>query len=185
MDKSEWRKDMITTLKQLPVEDKKQIEEKLLANLVNSPLWKSAKVIGITVSQGFEWNTKPIIEAAWKSEKSVCVPKCIPDEKKLMFYQINSFEQLEVVYYSLLEPIPDDTIFIPKKEIDLLVVPGLVFDKNGYRIGFGGGYYDRFLADFPNKTVSLLSTLQLIDRINADQYDLPVHHLITENGMLT
>lgn len=162
---------------------RKQNEQKLMEHLLESELWKQAAMIGITMAQAFEWNTKPIIEAAWDQGKKVCIPKCNPQEKKLTFYQLQNYDQLEVVYYNLLEPKPSETEKTEKMKIDLLIVPGIVFDKQGFRIGFGGGYYDRFLTDFANETVSLASTMQLVDHVPSESFDIPVKHIITENGM--
>lgn len=184
MLKSELRKAMTDFLKKMPEREKRDIEEKILQNLLSSSLWKDARTIGVTVSQGFEWNTGPIIESGWEQGKTICVPKCMPKEKKLVFYELGDFDQLEKSYYNLLEPKTDKTTRVEKPQIDLLIVPGLVFDKNGYRIGFGGGYYDRFLADFPNKTVSLAHSGQIREGLPIDSYDIPVQHLITETGKI-
>lgn len=178
MDKKELRQSTIHKIKQLQAVEKRQIEECLTHQLIRTALWKQANTIGVTMSQGFEWNTKAIIEQAWKEHKTVCIPKCEPNEKKLTFYQLDTYDQLEIVYYNLLEPKPEPERQIDKKGIDLLIVPGILFDEQGYRIGFGGGYYDRYLADFPNNTVSLLCTLQLVDNIPAESFDIPVQHLI-------
>ncbi|WP_370642262.1 5-formyltetrahydrofolate cyclo-ligase [Virgibacillus salidurans] len=183
LDKLQLRKSAIEKLKNIPEKTKQTIEKQLIDHLVNSTLWKEADTVGITMSQGFEWDTTAIIEAAWKQNKIVCVPKCIPQEKKLTFYQLDSYDQLEVVYYNLMEPKPNETREIDKAAIDLLIVPGLLFDKGGFRIGFGGGYYDRFLMDYPNETVSLLHGSQLVEKIPREEFDLPVKHLITEDGI--
>src|SRR5690625_4415615 len=142
---------MIGKLKNLSVQEKKGIEQKLFFHLVCSKYWKQANVIGITISQMYEWNTKPIIQKAWKNDKRIVIPKCFPKDKKIEFYQFESYEQLEIGFYNLLEPNTDKCEIIEKSKIDLLVVPGLVFDKRGYRIGFGGGYYDRYLNEFCNQ----------------------------------
>lgn len=184
MEKSQLRKQMAHTLQLIPLFKRKNIEDQLLNHLCAQNFWKNATIIGITISQDSEWNTRPIIEAAWQQGKKVCVPKCYPDKKKLSFYQIESYEQLEVVFYNLQEPIPNETTYIDKKHIELLIVPGLVFDQNGFRIGFGGGYYDRFLKDFTNPTVSLISKRQLVDRVPREHFDIPVQHIITEDGKL-
>ncbi|WP_373892819.1 5-formyltetrahydrofolate cyclo-ligase [Virgibacillus sp. CBA3643] len=183
MDKLQLRKSTIAKLKNIPEEDKQAIERKLAERLVSSTLWNEADRVGITMSQGFEWDTTPIIEAAWEHNKIVCVPKCIPQEKKLTFYQLDSYDQLEVVYYNLLEPKPVETRKIDKAAIDLLIVPGLIFDKGGFRIGFGGGYYDRFLMDYPNETASLLHGSQLVEKVPTEEFDLAINHLITEDGI--
>ncbi|MGY0692915.1 5-formyltetrahydrofolate cyclo-ligase [Virgibacillus sp. FSP13] len=184
LDKSQMRKAMIAQLKQMSNEQKQIIEHKLIENLITSDYWKQATSIGITISQAFEWNTRPIIEAAWKQGKSVCVPKCQPKEKRLVFYQFHTYDQLETVYYSLLEPKPEETLRVEKKQIELLIVPGILFDKNGFRIGFGGGYYDRFLNDFPNETISLTSEQQVVDHLPSESFDIPVNHLMTEKTLI-
>src|SRR5699024_4170301 len=133
---------------------KNKIEQKLFQQLVTSKLWKHANIIGTTISQSYEWNTEPVIRTAWEDGKTVAIPKSIPEKKKLKYYHFKSYDQLEVAHYNLLEPKPSDSERIKKCMIDLLIVPGLLFDKKGFRIGFGGGYFDRFLINFPNISVS-------------------------------
>ncbi|WP_231889846.1 5-formyltetrahydrofolate cyclo-ligase [Oceanobacillus sp. Castelsardo] len=183
LNKTELRKRTINKLKYLSEDEKLEIEQQLRNNLLGSDIWQKAKTIGITISQGVEWDTTTLIEKAWDERKAVCVPKCLPN-KEMVFYLINDFHQLEKGLYEILEPNPKKTSKVKKQNIDLLIVPGVVFDQNGYRIGFGGGYYDRFLVDFPNETISLASHLQVIDRIPTDFYDLPVKCIITEEGMI-
>jgi 5-formyltetrahydrofolate cyclo-ligase len=112
------------------------------------------------------------------------VPKCFPGERKLQFYVLKDFNDLEPWAYNLLEPNPNKAKAIEKDLIHLLIVPGVVFDNNGYRIGFGGGYYDRFLADYPNETLSIVWSRQIITNVPTEQYDIPVNHIITEKGVL-
>ncbi|WP_340001904.1 5-formyltetrahydrofolate cyclo-ligase [Oceanobacillus sp. FSL K6-0127] len=184
MDKTKLRKEAIDRLKKIAMHEKKKIEDQLKERLLSSELWKNANTIGMTIAQDFEWATGSIIEAGWKQNKRIVVPKCIPVDKQLHFYAINTFNQLESVYFDLLEPIPDRKRFVAKKDIDLLIVPGILFDKHGYRIGFGGGYYDRFLVDFNQKTVSLCSDEQLVDHIPKEKHDLPVQYVITANKII-
>lgn len=182
MDKKELRKETIHNLKNLSDDDKLNIEKGMLEHLQKLRVWKRARTIAITISQGFEWNTKPIIELAWAEGKRVCVPKCTPEGRKLTFHAFTSYDQLEVVYYNLLEPKADETEVIEKNGIDLIVVPGLLFDKRGYRVGFGGGYYDRYLQGYKNRTVSLVSEeLQLVDEVPNESFDIPVECIVTEN----
>lgn len=174
------RATVIKRLKGISGSEKQYIEQNLSNQLINSSIWDCADTIGITMAQGFEWDTRKIIEIAWSQNKTICVPKCSPKDKRLTFYQLDSYDQLEVVYYNLLEPKSEVSVEVEKIAINLLIVPGIVFDKEGYRIGFGGGYYDRFLSDFPNETISLSSTIQLVDHIPSESFDIPVHHLITD-----
>lgn len=184
MNKTELRKTTIMQLKNISDAERNVIEDKLLNNLLAYDGWKQARSIGVTVSNGFEWSTRPIIETAWKEHKVVYVPKCLPKMRKMDFYQIHTYDQLEIVYYNLLEPKPDACKKVDKQNIDLLIVPGLLFDQQGYRVGFGGGYYDRYLADFPNHTVSLASANQVVRNVPAESFDIPVDTIITDKGSI-
>lgn len=184
LDKKQLRKVAKEKLAGIPDDERKEINVKLFRNLNATDWWKEAAVIGVTVSGDLEWDTKPIIRQAWQEGKTVAVPKCIPETRKLDFYKLEDFNQLEESFFQLLEPIPEQTEKLEKHSIELLVVPGLLYDARGYRIGFGGGYYDRFLANFPNRTVSILHSEQLIDEIPNEPYDVPVQQLITENGVV-
>lgn len=184
MDKENLRQSMIRKLKQLPKEERNRFEQQLVNHLLSSPLWRNSQVIGVTIHQSLEWTTEPIIQAGWEQDKTIAVPKCYPETKRLSFYKFTSYDELEIVYYNLKEPKPEQTKHIHKNDIELLIVPGLVFDQQGYRIGFGGGYYDRFLEDFKQATVSLLGSFQLIDKVPTQSYDIPVDHIITEKGLI-
>nr|WP_231495807.1 5-formyltetrahydrofolate cyclo-ligase [Paucisalibacillus sp. EB02] len=182
MKKEELRKQTIDMLKKLTPEQKSEINVQLQHQLFQSDLWRQAKTIGVTISRGFEWDTHRIIEVGWEQGKTIAVPKCDPKGKSLEFYQLHSFDELETVYYNLLEPKPVEQNRIHKEVMDLIIVPGIVFDQNGYRIGFGGGYYDRFLNSYEGTTVSLLSKTQLMDITPFESFDIPVKHLLTEDG---
>ena len=175
---------IIQELQTKTAHEKQKIEKSINTTLFTSEVWKKSKVIGITIAKDIEWDTKSIIKEAWEQEKTVCIPKTYPDERKLIFYQINSFRQVEKQYHGLWEPIPEVAMALEKDQIDLLIVPGLAFNKAGYRLGFGGGYYDRFLVDFPHETVSLLSQSQLINKIPVEKFDKPVKYLIVENEIM-
>ncbi|CQR46847.1 5-formyltetrahydrofolate cyclo-ligase family protein [Paraliobacillus sp. PM-2] len=176
--KSVLREETKQKLIQLSQEKKQIIQEKLYSKLWVTPDWNQAEIIGLTISQGYEWDTKPIIEEAWKQGKKVVVPKCYPKQKHLIFYQLEDFNQLETVYYQLQEPDPNQTIEISSDCIDLVIVPGLVFDYNHYRIGHGGGYYDRFLENFKGTTISLAWSEQLIRSIPVEPFDISINELI-------
>ncbi|MFD1363053.1 5-formyltetrahydrofolate cyclo-ligase [Lentibacillus salinarum] len=184
LEKKELRKHIIQRLQTIPDADRASIEEALTGHLVSSAVWQQADVIGITVSHGLEWNTEPIIQTAWKEGKTVCVPKCHPENRQMDFYIIHDYDQLETVYYKLREPIPEKTEKVAKQAIDLLVVPGLLFDREGYRVGFGGGYYDRFLTDFVHDKLALAANCQVVEKLPAEPFDIPVDAIITENGFL-
>lgn len=184
MDKESLRKGMIAALIKIPLLKRKKINYQLHAQLFESNFWKNAKVIGITLSQELEWDTYTVVRKAWKEGKKVCVPKTIPQTKELHFYQIDNFDQVESGFFDIEEPIPSRCKRVDALAIDLLIVPGVVFTKEGYRIGFGGGYYDRFLKEYTGTTLSLVHSKQLMNNMPIEPHDIPVQYLITENEII-
>lgn len=184
MSKEALRKAMLNTLSQMTEMERKNVEKAIQRHLFDSSLWKQAETVGVTLSMDKEWDTKAIIEHAWLEGKKVCVPKSIHKTRGLHFYEITSFKQVEKGYFNLSEPIVSETERIEDSAIDLLIVPGLVFTDSGYRIGFGGGYYDRFLEDFGQTTLSLMHSTQQVDFFPIEAHDIPVQHLITEKGLI-
>src|SRR5699024_694729 len=164
--------------------ERKKIEKNMLNHLIHTTAWENAQTIGITISKGFEWDTTAIIEKAWEQNKIICAPKCYPTKRKLVFYRLHSFEDLEVVYYNLKEPKPIEENKVEKGNLDMVIVPGLLFDKSGFRIGFGGGYYDRFLTDYRGKTVALTCSQLLTDNIPKESHDIAVQQIITEEDII-
>ncbi|MCT8139730.1 5-formyltetrahydrofolate cyclo-ligase [Anaerobacillus sp. CMMVII] len=179
MEKVYLRNKMKQRLAEMNEADYWQQSKKIREKLFNSTEWSEAKTIGITISTGREVDTLAIIEEAWQTNKRVVVPKCYPQKRELKFYQINSFTEVEDSFYSLKEPIISITKLVQKEDIDLVVVPGIIYDQRGYRIGYGGGYYDRFLSDYPNKTISLAFEMQIVEEVPAEEHDIAVEKLIS------
>ncbi|QFT89839.1 putative 5-formyltetrahydrofolate cyclo-ligase [Bacillus sp. THAF10] len=180
--KEQMRQQMkarLSTISQREYELKsKMIQERFFT----SKEWKNAATIGVTISRIPEVDTKNIIEAAWGEGKRVAVPKCYPKNKEMTFFSIEGFHQLETVYFGLKEPIVEETAPMGKNMMDMLLVPGLIFDTAGYRIGFGGGYYDRFLIDFTGHKFALAFQEQIVNQVPKENYDIPVHKIMTNEG---
>lgn len=185
VEKKELRIEIKDRLRILTKNLYEQQSNKIAQTLYHDDFWKTANTVGITVSNPPEVDTYKIIRKAWEEGKRVAVPKCFPKERKMDFRILEDFSQLESVYFNLLEPIEAKTILIDPKEIDLLLVPGLAFSKDGYRLGFGGGYYDRFLISFNGNTVSLAFHQQIVSKIPKEVHDIPVMKIITDEGSYT
>lgn len=164
--------------------DSRELNSKRISeNLFTQPEWIHANIIGLVLSKKFEVDTINIIKQAWKEGKKVAIPKCIPKGRKMEFYIFTSFEQTEVVYYGLQEPIVEQTEFIASESIDTIVVPGLAFSKEGSRLGFGGGYYDRYLSTYGGNMLALVYECQLSDEIPMEEHDIVIPKIITENNV--
>ncbi len=156
MNKKQLRQDMREKLSsiQKPIYEDKSY--KIAQKLFEEPSWTKAETVGITLSNPPEVDTYQIIRKAWELGKTVVVPKCDPKTKKLNFRCLEHFSQLESVFFGLYEPIESTTRKVNDAEIDLLIVPGLIYYKERLPVGFGGGYYDRFLSELPEETKFLL-----------------------------
>lgn len=170
---------MLGELKKLTKPQYEHYSYEIAKQLFVDALWQEANTIGITVSNHPEVDTYQIIRKAWEQGKRVVVPKCHPKEKQMSFHELKQFTQLESVFYGLLEPIEALTPKVDAADIDLLIVPGLAYSSKGYRLGFGGGYYDRFLSTYKGRTVSLAFPIQLKEDIPIQDHDLPVNKIIT------
>lgn len=184
LNKRELRNCILNELQDLDIAEINRIELNIMKKLFAHPFWKQANRIGITLSYRNEWNTVPIIERAWSEGKEICVPKTDHVNKRLLFYKITQFDDIEVGFAHIREPNPERTALVRKHELDLVIVPGVVFDRSGYRIGYGGGYYDRFLQHFTSNTLSLCSEMQLVPTLPVEPHDIPVHYLITDKNVI-
>lgn len=182
MDKHTLRREMITRLRNLDENKKKRWMEKIEKSLYKQTEWKHAKTIGITISNSFELPTKDIIETAWDEQKYVAVPLCDPENRQMEFYVIRSLNDLQEGYAGLKEPMKVCEK-VNQDMIDLLVVPGICFDKRLYRIGQGGGFYDRFLQAYQGSTISLAYGIQVLPDIPKEPFDIPVKKLITNESI--
>ncbi|WP_261129467.1 5-formyltetrahydrofolate cyclo-ligase [Bacillus sp. Marseille-Q3570] len=183
-EKKERRKSTQKKLAGLSKSSKHSDEEKLRQQLFELDVWERSKTVGLTVSRGNEIDTYPIIEKAWQQGKTVVVPKCKAADHSMDFRKLTSFDELETVYFGLKEPIVSKTEVVEPSRIDLLVVPGLLYDQEGFRIGFGGGYYDRYLKRYTGVTLSLLHTVQLTDRVPRESFDQPVEILVLPDKLI-
>ncbi|HDR7780420.1 MULTISPECIES: 5-formyltetrahydrofolate cyclo-ligase [Bacillus] len=183
-EKVRLRKQIIEHMNSLSEERYTTLSEQIAFSLYAQKEWAEAKTIGITLSMENEVNTYSIIEKAWEEGKRVVVPKCNKGTRTMSFRQISNFDQLEIVYMNLREPIPARTEEVNADDIDLQIVPGVAYTERGERIGYGGGYYDRYLVHYKGKTLSLAYSFQMVDHIPVEPFDKNVEKIITEKGTM-
>ncbi|SDH49482.1 5-formyltetrahydrofolate cyclo-ligase [Alteribacillus persepolensis] len=162
------------------ISDIKQKSNQIYENLFLWDCWKKAASVAVTIASQHEIDTKPIIEKGWEQGKTIACPKVIPDKRTMEFYQISSFQQTHSDYAGIMAPDPEVTSRISAEYFDLVIVPGLAFDKEKYRIGFGGGFYDRFLAGTSVTTCGLALDFQVFETIPKEEHDIALTALITE-----
>lgn len=147
--------------------------------------FRAADVVLTYLSFGSEVDTRRIISAAWDTNKIVAIPRCVPGARHMRWYRINALEGLERSTFGVEEPplIQENEQSLNTGERMLAIVPALTFDYAGYRLGYGGGYYDTFLAGFTGASVGIcLEELMSDDLRGAGvvaSHDLPVQLVVT------
>ena len=178
--KSELRKQVLHEMKDLPREQKQAMDQALTDQFLEHPFYQEAKVIATYLSFPHEFQTQELIEQALKDGKKVLIPKTYP--KGRMDFVVYNPQQLVKTSFGLLEP-QGDLEVVDASQIDLIHVPGLAFTTEGYRIGYGGGYYDRYLKHFSGHTFSTIYPCQIKDFI-PEKHDIPVQEVLIDEGNL-
>ena len=178
--KAELRKQVLQEMKAIPREQKQAMDQALTDQFLKHPFYQEAKLIASYLSFPHEFQTQELIEQALKDGKKVLIPKTYP--KGRMDFVVYDPHQLVKTSFGLLEP-QGDLEVVDASQIDLIHVPGLVFTTEGYRIGYGGGYYDRYLKHFPGHTLSTIYPCQIQD-FSPENHDIPVQEVLIDEGNL-
>lgn len=178
--KAELRKKILQEMKAVPQKQKIAMDQALTERFLNHPVYQEAKVIATYLSFPHEFQTQGLIDQARKDGKKVLIPKTYP--KGRMEFVVYDPKQLAKTSFGLLEPQGDLEVVEPS-QIDLIHVPGLAFTTEGYRIGYGGGYYDRYLEHFAGHTMSTIYPCQ-VQEFNLENHDIPVQEVLTYEGNL-
>ena len=178
--KSELRKQVLQEMKAIPRTQKVTMDLALTERLLQHPFYQEAKIIATYLSFPHEFQTQELIEQALKDGKKVLIPKTYP--KGRMDFVVYDPQQLVKTSFGLLEP-QGDLEVVDASQIDLIHVPGLAFTREGYRIGYGGGYYDRYLKHFPGHTLSTVYPCQIRD-FSPENHDIPVQEVLIDERNL-
>ena len=175
MNKQELRKS-IREQKRAMTEAQIQEKSRLLGQLfAASALYRDAKTIYGYMPYNQEVRTVPMLEQAIRDGKRVAIPKCYGDEMRFIFME--DLSKVEKGYAGIPEPIEDAPI--ADDETALVLMPGLAFDPEGHRIGYGGGFYDKFLAKEPNHpTLALCYDFQMMEKLETEEFDIPVDQVL-------
>lgn len=157
----------------------KELEDKILKEkLLKNPLLHGVENIGISISMPLEVDTISIISSLWQMGKNVYIPRCLPKRKMEFTYYDENTKLVKTKFGVLENHDPDATV---KNDLDLIIVPGLAYglDKSS-RLGFGGGYYDRFLKKYNGQTLSLVNSIQNFRQTSwkVEEHDIPIGNLI-------
>jgi 5-formyltetrahydrofolate cyclo-ligase len=179
------RAEALAARRALTPEQASQKSTAILDRLRSLPEVESARALLVYVSsKDNEVDTLRLISSAIESGRKVLVPVAVTSTRKMVWSELRSLDELEPSTFSIMEPKEDCIRLVEHGETDAALVPGIAFDVAGHRIGYGGGYYDRFLASFSGKKVALAYELQVYESIPSEPHDLPVDVIATEDRII-
>ena len=161
--------------------ERRAIDEAIARNVAALPEFAAADAVFTYLSFGAEVDTRELIQRAWEAGKTVCLPRAVPGTREMRWYTVQSLDRLVRSSFGVEEP-PDDS----SREVHpadfarpVALVPGLAFDREGFRLGF----YDTFLPAFPGASIGLIRACQLVERLAVrDVHDAPVNIVALEQG---
>ena len=175
------RKQYLEKRRAMSSEDWARASEAICLRFEQSSLYHDCKTLLTYVSaKDNEVNTWAIIDDSLQNGIRVIVPVVVAGEKELRWAQIQSRKELACGRFGLLEPDLAQTHFVDVPANALCLTPGIAFTPDGWRIGYGGGYYDRFLAKFSGISLGLAFEIQMTSTLPSDTYDRRVHYVLTE-----
>lgn len=183
--KNELREEYKKIRNNINIKSKEQKTEEITKRFINTTQFKNAEIIAIYKSFSSEVSTEEIIKYALKSGKKIALPRV--NKSKLDFYEIKSIdEKLIKSNFGIEEPIENSKTFVDKQKIDLVIVPGLAFDKEKNRLGYGGGFYDRFLAGINALKIGICFDEQLLknETLPVKETDIKLDIIITDKEMV-
>lgn len=164
----------------MSLEEVRARSDHVIARLTGREVFLRAGCVASYVSVLNEVDTRTLIDLALDRGKRVAVPVLAPN-RTLIHREIHGLAELKPSGFGLLEPSGEDGAVVPPDAFDLVLVPGLAFDRAGNRVGFGGGYYDRFLSMANAVKIGLAYDFQFFDRLPAGPCDIPMDLVITES----
>ncbi len=179
------RREGLRKRKNLSAAEVAEKSNRIKHQLFSLPEFIDAQTILFYVSYGNEVSTHEMIQESTAQGKTTIVPKSNTRDNTLILSKLTAWDDLKPGAYGILEPASEKVVEVVADIIDVALVPGIVFDLQGNRIGHGKGYYDRLLQKMQGLSIGLAFEVQLIDVLPAEQHDVKVDKIITEGGVIT
>lgn len=182
--KKDLRRRIRETLSALSQEERRLSDQALFEGFLALPQVAAARTILLFYGVGIEPDTKQLFAPLLAAGKRVALPRILPERRmEARMVGAPGGDVLRTGALAIPEPSEDCPLLLPE-ELDLILVPALCCDRAGYRLGQGGGYYDRYLSAYQGATVTLCREIVLQERLPREEHDWPVQYLVTESGGL-
>ncbi len=182
--KKELRKKAREMRRSMSPEKKNILDRKIKNKLLNLWAVREAQTVLCYVSTEIEVDTRHFITELINMGKRVAVPRCEGEKAEMNFYYINSLDELSVGSFGVLEPDPQKSIMVGNTLKSVCIVPAFMFDKNGYRLGYGKGYYDRYLSRYEGSTIGICYSENLQAELFHGKYDRAVDLVVTDREII-
>ena len=183
--KKKMRAEAREMRRSLSPEKKTTLDRKIKNKLLNLWAVRECNKFLCYVSTDIEVDTREFIEALLQMGKKVAVPRCEGERSNMNFYYINSLDELTPGSFGVMEPDPLKHIMVGDTKDSICIVPAFMFDKSGYRLGYGKGYYDRYLSRYKGATIGICYSENLKEELFHGKYDRAVDMLVTEREILS
>ncbi|HPT34330.1 MAG: 5-formyltetrahydrofolate cyclo-ligase [Dethiobacteria bacterium] len=187
MTKRELRKQIFQRRDRLSGEEIREYSRQIARRLYGLPEYRESRVIMFFLSFRSEVDTRSMVEESLARGKEVLVPKALPDSRELIASRLlDCREDLAPGAYGIPEPKESALRAVDPLQIDLLIVPGVAFSEDGRRLGYGGGYYDRFFGRLRPEVplLALAFELQIVPEVPVQPWDRPVDLIVTEKRVI-
>ncbi len=182
--KAALRETYLQKRRAIPTEQKLEYDKKLCGAIINSVSYKYYDTLLLFSALPDEPDLHELAVRALSDGKSVAYPRCVRGERKMIFRYVKSLGELKRGSFGIPEPDEEAPSFDPSSpSCSVCFIPAVLADKNGYRIGYGGGYYDRFLSDFQGTAATVVYSDFIIPAVPHGKYDAAADMIITEGGI--
>ena len=180
-EKNQLRQTMQKRIQAFENEYIENADKQIAGHILDSDLYKEATTIFTFITMNREIDVLPIVRQALKDNKTVCAPKCY-DGGRMDALKISSLDDMIIGRKDVPEP-EESCPLVCKEDIDLILVPCLAADISGYRLGYGGGYYDMYLESYKGNSLLLCREEQLVEEIPVESFDISTGYLVTEASL--
>lgn len=183
--KDDIREEYKQRRREMTIEERHRRDETICRVAEGLVSFRYAEFVLLYAATDGEIDIFPIARLALEKGKKVLFPRCDKKTHTMTYHQVNSLEELAVDSYGILEPAADAPLYNCAAETGSAVcfVPGLVYDKAGYRLGYGKGFYDRYLSGFSGCTIGVVYSDYILPEVPRGRFDMSVDILLTEKGV--
>ena len=186
-EKKRLRREMIARRDAMPAAERERLTASMARHVTALPEFRSARTVLATMSIGSEWSTRAFLDRAQADGKALVLPRLTPPPRRLALHRVNDLDRdLVPGVWDIPEPDPERCPAVTLADVDFAVVPALAIARNGYRIGYGAGYFDKLLTGRGARPfcVTALPTPFVLEALPYEAHDVPVDAIVDERGLV-